>query len=153
MKIYILGSNAFMHKMVSITDELIAKGFDAFIIEDYRELVAGERQEQVANWESGEKAKVKRENDYFRKHYAHILESDAVLFVNDEKKGIPNYIGGNVLIEMGQAYVNNKKIFFLNGMPKGFTYNDEIEAMDPICLNGNLANLKNYIDREVKFQK
>lgn len=40
---------------------------------------------------------------------------------------------------MGQAHVNNKKIFFLNGMPEGLPYMDEIEAMDPVCLNGDLA--------------
>lgn len=44
-------------------------------------------------------------------------------------------------MEMGQAYVNNKKIFFMNGMPSGLPYMDEIEAMDPICLQGNLANI------------
>ena len=62
--------------------------------------------------------------------------------MNDEKHGIQNYIGGNVLMEMGQAYVNHKKIFFLNGMPSGLAYMDEIEAMDPICLNGDLSEIK-----------
>jgi len=38
----------------------------------------------------------------------------------------------NVLIEMGQAYVNNKKIFFLYDMPSELPNMDEIEAMDPI---------------------
>ena len=74
-------------------------------------------------------------------HYRNILESDAVLIVNLEKNGIQNYIGGNVLMEMGQAYVNNKGIYFLNDMPTGLPYIDEIEAMDPICLQGNLANI------------
>jgi len=63
------------------------------------------------------------------------------LIVNGEKHGIKNYIGGNVLIEMGQAYVNHKKIFFLNGMPSGLSCMDEIEAMDPICLHGNLNKI------------
>ncbi len=152
MKIYILGSNSFMHKMVAITDLLIAKGFNAFIIEDYRELVSGKRLGQIKDWDLGEKAKVKIENDYFRKHYAHILEAEAVLFINETKilkdgTEIENYIGGNVLIEMGQAYVNNKKIFLLNSVPTDIrlTYLDEIKAMQPICLNGDIDNLKLFI--------
>jgi hypothetical protein len=72
-------------------------------------------------------------------HYRNILASDAILVVNFEKNGIKNYIGGTVLMEMGQAYGNRKKIFFLNGMPAGLPYMDEIEAMDPVCLDGNLA--------------
>jgi hypothetical protein len=141
MKIYVLGSNNFMHKMVETTDNLIGMGIDAFIHPDYRELVNGKRNEQIKSWENGEKSKVKRDNDYFRQHYAHILESDSILIVNDTKNNIENYIGGNCLIEMGQAYVNNKKIYLLNGVPKGLSYVDEILAMDPICLNGDLDNL------------
>ena len=45
-------------------------------------------------------------------------------------------------MEMSQAYVNHKRIFFLNGMPSGLTYIDEIEAMDPICLNGDLNKIE-----------
>lgn len=99
----------------------------------------GEKTDIVEKWRRGERAEVKRENNYLREHYANILASDAVLCLNPEKSGVKNYIGGNVLMEMGQAYVNRKKIFFLDGMPQGLPYMDEIEAMDPICLNGNLS--------------
>lgn len=91
---------------------------------------------------------MKREYNTLRDHYARILESDAVLFVNGVKNGIEHYIGGNVLIEMGQAYVNNKKIFFLYGMPSGLSFQDEVDAMDPTCLFGNLENIKVYCQEE-----
>ncbi|MEX2405238.1 MAG: hypothetical protein WD579_01405, partial [Candidatus Paceibacterota bacterium] len=92
-----------------------------------------------------------RENNYLKVHYAHILESDAILVINIEKKGIQNYIGGNCLIEMGQAYVNDKKIYLLNNIPTNLPYVDEIEAMDPICLDGDLSNMLNDKKRICKF--
>ena len=46
---------------------------------------------------------------------------------------------------MGQAYVNNKTIFLLNGIPTDLPYLAEIESMDPICLNGDLSNIKKQI--------
>lgn len=52
-----------------------------------------------------------------------------------------NYIGGNCLMEMGMAYVNKKKIFLLNDIPQDVPYLDEIIAMDPICLRGNLKSI------------
>lgn len=144
MKIYILGSNSFMQKMVAVTDELISLGVNAHIADHYRELVAGTSkvQDLLTNKENVE---LKRSMNTFKLHYKNILESDAILIVNDEKRGIQNYIGGNVLIEMGQAFVNDKKIFFLNGLPEGSSYQDEIIALDPICLEGNLENIKKYL--------
>jgi hypothetical protein len=142
MKIYVLGSTHFKVRMVECKDELCKLGYDGWIHPHYEEFVRGERQEQLGRWMRGdptELANIKRENNYLRDHYEHILGSDAILVVNDEKNGVKNYIGGNVLIEMGQAYVNNKKIFLLNGMPEGLSYLAEIESMDPISLNGNLA--------------
>ena len=135
-----------MKEMVEVTNKLMALGIDSFIHEDYRDLVSGKKQHQIDAWVAGEKARIKKENDYFRQHYKHILESDAILIVNNIKNGVENYIGGNVLMEMGQAYVNNKKIFFLYSMPTELTYQDEIEAMQPICLNGDLEKLKNYAE-------
>ena len=144
MKIYVLGSSTFMKTMVDSKNQLCALGYDGWIHPHYEAFVRGERQEQIKRWHDGERAALKRENNYFRDHYKHILESDAVLIVNLEKHGIKNYIGGNVLMEMGQAYVNDKKIFFLNDMPSGLSYMDEIEAMDPICLSGNLGNIERW---------
>ena len=141
MKIYVLGSTSFMKEMVDATNQLCVLGFDGWIHPHYEALVRGEKNDHLARWQNGERAALKRENNYFHEHYKHILESDAVLIVNGEKHGIKNYIGGNVLMEMGQAYVNHKKIFFLNDMPLGLSYMDEIEAMDPICLLGDLSNI------------
>ena len=141
MKIYVLGSTSFMKKMVDAKNQLCVLGFDGWIHPHYEAFVRGEKPEHIARWQNGERAALKRENKYFHEHYKHILESDAVLIVNGEKHGILNYIGGNVLMEMGQAYVNHKKIFFLNDMPSGLSYMDEIEAMDPICLLGDLSNI------------
>ena len=140
MRIYVLGSNHFMNEMVDVKNRLCALGFEGTIHPDYEAMVRGDMPEKL-NMVQNERARVKREYNTFRDHYAHILDSEAVLFVNAEKNGVKNYIGGNVLIEMGQAFVNNKRIFFLNGMPSGLSYMDEIEAMDPICLHGNLENI------------
>lgn len=130
-----------MEEMVSVKNRLCDLGMDGRIHPHYEAMVCGELPERLQRLQKGERVAVKREYDTFRDHYARILESDAVLFVNAEKNGVKNYIGGNVLIEMGQAHVNNKKIFFLYGMPTGLPYMDEIEAMDPVCLNGVLGDI------------
>lgn len=140
MKIYVLGSTSFMHEMVQAKNDLVALGFDGWIHPDYEAFVRGEKK-SILEKSKTEHAAVKRENNYLKVHYQHILASDAILIVNGEKNGIANYIGGNVLIEMGQAYVNEKTIFFLHGMPTNLPYNAEIESMDPICLHGELSTL------------
>ena len=145
MKIYVLGSTAFMHSMVKARDDLKKIGLDGWIHENYDLLVAGKLQQVDDGATSREKADRKKQFDYLRVHYKHILASDAVLIVNEAKNDINSYIGGNVLIEMGQAYVNDKKIFFLHGMPKDLPYLDEILAMDPICLDGDIKNIKQYL--------
>ena len=141
MKIYVLGSNHFMKDMVACKNKLLELGYDGWIHPDYEAFVRGEKEEHLKRWANGERATLKRENNYLKVHYQHILESDAILIVNLEKNGIKNYIGGNCLMEMGQAYVNNKRIFLLNDLPKESTYIDEIEAMDPVCLHGELKNI------------
>ena len=140
MKIYVLGSTSFMHEMVQAKNDLIDLGFDGWIHADYEAFVRGEKQ-SILDRAKTEHAAVKRENNYLKVHYKHILESDAILIINSEKNGIKNYIGGNVLIEMGQAYVNDKVIFLLHDMPIDLPYCAEIESMDPICLHGDLTNI------------
>lgn len=144
MKIYVLGSSHFMHTMVKCSVELRELGFEGWIHPDYEAFVRGERQDIIDRWKNGEEAALKREQNYYKSHYKHILASDAILIVNSEKNGVKNYIGGNVLIEMGQAYVNDKKIFFLHDVPDKSPYLDEIIAMDPIPLKGDLKNLHGH---------
>jgi hypothetical protein len=79
--------------------------------------------------------------DAIKRHYDLITASEAILVVNVEKKGVANYIGGNTFLEMGFAYVLGKKIFLLNPIPE-VSYRDELLAMHPIILNGDLSNLK-----------
>lgn len=141
MKIYVLGSTSFVKEMVNAKNQLCTLGHKGWIHPHYEAFVRGEKKEHLRRWQNGERAALKRENNYFHEHYKCILESDAVLIVNGTKHGAENYIGGNVLMEMGQAYVNYKKIFFLHGMPSGLPYMDEIEAMDPVCLMGDLRNI------------
>lgn len=144
-KIYVLGSNSFVHEMVKSKNKLIELGFDGWIHQDYEDHVNGKKKAfPDKHGIPGESADFKRAHDYIRQHYNHILQSDGILIVNLEKKGIKNYIGGNCLMEMGQAYVNGKKIFLSHSVPNESAYLDEILAMDPICLNGDLENIKKY---------
>jgi hypothetical protein len=138
MKIYVLGSNTFVREMVQAKNDLIAMGLAGWIHPDYEAYVEGTKNLVAHDAPQSEKAEMKRTHNYFRVHYQHILESDAVLIVNGSKNGVDNYIGGNALIEMGQAYVNDKSIFLLHDIPQDFPYTAEIVAMDPICLHGQL---------------
>ena len=145
-RIYVLGSNSFVIKMVECKDKLVDMGYNGWIHQDYDDHVKGKvKAIPDTHGLPGESADFKRAHDYINQHYRHILESDIILFVNDEKKGIKNYIGGNVLMEMGMAYVNNKKMFLLNEIPSESAYLDEIKAMDPIPLHGDLKNIAKYI--------
>lgn len=69
-------------------------------------------------------------------------EGDAILVLNYDRKGIKNYIGGGTFAEMSLAYYLNKPIYFLNSIPKKLPYTTEIEAMEPIILNGDLEKIK-----------
>lgn len=67
---------------------------------------------------------------------------DALLVLNRfEKKGRKNYISGCSFLEMGFAYALNKKIFLFQGMPD-VTYKDEILAVRPKVLGGNLSKIR-----------
>ncbi len=137
MKITICGSSIFAKQMVEYRDQLIGLGHEVSLHEHYVRQAKGEMKDLIGRMER-EHALVKKEYDYIRYHYNEIVNSDAILVLNFDKNGIKNYIGGNTLMELGFAYVSNKKIFLLNRIPD-ISYKDEIEAMEPVILNGNLS--------------
>lgn len=143
MKIVICGSNAFRQQMVDYQEKLEQIGHEAIIHPHYIQFVKGGRRDILDRIDKGEHAQVKKENDYIRWYHRAIKNSDAVLILNFKKRDIENYIGGNTLMEIAFAYVNNKNIFLINPIPSKLNYKDEIEAMEPIILEGDLSRLYN----------
>jgi hypothetical protein len=86
-------------------------------------------------------------NDYHKKaelmraHFDEVDKADAILVVNNQKHGVDNYIGGNVLMEMAIAFHQGKLIFIQNEVPKESAYLEEILGMQPVVLHGKAADL------------
>jgi hypothetical protein len=72
-----------------------------------------------------------------RGHFEEIVKSDAILVMNYEKIGKPNYIGPNVLMEMAIAFYLHKPIYVLNGESEDSPLIDEILGLQPIFLEGD----------------
>ena len=144
MKITIVGSSAFRKDKVRLYDELKELGHEPVIHPHYIESVKEGRTDIMDRIDNGEHAQLKIENDYIMWYYNAIVSSDAILVVNIEKNGQKNYIGGNVFLEIGFAYVNKKKIFLYNKYPskEECKYLDEIKAMQPIIINQDLNKIK-----------
>ncbi|HPT08201.1 MAG TPA: hypothetical protein PLE28_00700 [bacterium] len=127
--------------MLEYRDKLSSLGHEPIIHPDYELFVNGEKQELWSQISSGEHYKAKKSQGYIKWYYDAIVNSDAILVLNFDKKGIKNYVGGNTLMEIGFAHVNNKKIFLLNEVPEDVSYFDEIKAMTDIVLDGNLEKI------------
>jgi len=133
MKIAICGSMSFAKEMILVKKELEKRGHIIIIQDDVEDHANGKILDED-KWK-------KLEIDPLKNYYKEIHNSDAIIVINIDRKGITNYIGGNTLIEMAFAYVLNKKIFLLNPIPK-LSYEDEIFAMKPIIVNNNLDLVK-----------
>lgn len=86
-----------------------------------------------------------KKSAFIKKHFLKVERGDAILVLNYEKHGVTNYIGGNVLIEMGVAFYLGKTIFILNDVPKESSFYEELVGMNPIVLHGALNNLKKHL--------
>lgn len=129
MKITICGSMVFAKEMLEIKQKLEKQKHIVVVPKNVEKYVNGTI--NIENkWE-------KIELGVFQLYFQEIKKTDAVLIINKDKNNIQNYIGGNSLIEMAFAHVLHKKIFLLNPIPV-MSYTDEIEAMKPIILKGNL---------------
>ena len=127
---------AFAQKMIDIKKQLEKAGHTVYISE-FAELFLGktEKEKIVLN------RKNVLENNAIREHWEKIKESDAILVLNYERKGIPGYVGGNTFLEIGFAYILNKTIYLLYPAPNISFYKAEIEGMTPVVLNGDLAKI------------
>ncbi|MEO7617858.1 MAG: hypothetical protein ABIS59_03375 [Candidatus Saccharibacteria bacterium] len=76
----------------------------------------------------------------FAETAAKVAAVDAVLVLNFENNGQTNYIGGATFLEVYDAFIAGKKIFFYNPLPDGMLY-DELNGMDPILLENDLSKI------------
>lgn len=133
MKIVICASMSAIIKIIEVQRELELLG---------HEVVAPANLDRhlAKTFSSGESTAEKIKDDLIKGYFKEIKGSDAVLAVNEDKGGVANYIGGNTFLEIGFAHVLGKKVFLLNGIPT-VSYRDELVAMRPIVLNGNLRKI------------
>lgn len=75
-------------------------------------------------------------------HFDEVRKADAILVVNDEKKGIAGYIGGNVLMEMSLAYFEGKPVYVLNQVDVDHPFYEEVIGMNAIILDGDITKIK-----------
>lgn len=83
-------------------------------------------------------------------HFSKVEWSDAILVINNEKRGVKGYIGGNTLIEMGLAFYLKKPIYLLNPVSSELLYKQEVMGMKPILLEGKLELIEKN-SKKIKF--
>jgi len=127
---------AFSKEMVEIANQLRQHNHEV-ILPRHTEEYANRTLTGETSYES---TKNKIDHDLIRDYYEEMKLCDVVLIANIDKNGISNYIGGNSFLEMGFAHVLNKKVFLLNDIPD-MIYTDEIKAIQPVILNGDLLKI------------
>jgi hypothetical protein len=122
--------------MVEIEDQLMKLGHEVVLPDFTHEFAEKGIDDHIGD----ESAKNKIEHDLIRGYFEIIKQGDALLAINEDKKGIKNYIGGNTFLEMSFAHVLNKPVYLLNPIPE-VSYVDEIIAMGPIVLDNDLSKI------------
>jgi predicted RNA-binding protein with PUA domain len=136
MKIVVCGSMTFAKQMVEAEKELQRLGHGVVLPRFTHEYAKMDTLEKMHSESAANKVKYGLIKEYFEE----IKRGDAILVLNGERHGVPNYVGGNSFLEMAFAHVLNKKIFLLNPIPE-MGYKDEMLAMQPTILNGNLSEI------------
>ena len=145
MKIVICGSISFTPKIKEIADKLKKRGHSVEIPFYSQKILSGEISleefERIKQQNGDLGFRKQSQEDLIKRYFRLIKKADAILVVNLDKRGVKNYIGGNTFLEMGFAYVLNKKIFLFNDIPD-MLYKDEIRAMKPIIINRDLNKIQ-----------
>ena len=136
MKIFIACSKYFYDRIMPIKEELEKRGHEIALPNCFDNPFEEERFKQMSA-----KEHIKWKAMMMRKDKDNIEPQDAVLILNFEKKGIPNYIGGATFLEVYKSWELGKKIFFYNPLPN-CSFTDELIGINPIIINGNLNLLK-----------
>jgi len=136
MKIFIACSKHFYSEIKEVTDVLQEAGHEVSYPNSYEDPFMEEKLKGM-----GSEDHIKWKSMMMWKDEDNIEPQDAILVLNFEKKGIPNYIGGATFLEIYTAWKMGKKIFFHNPLPS-CSFTDELKGINPIVINGNLGLIR-----------
>lgn len=134
MKITICSSLKFWDEIQNLRDQLEELGHTVYM---------PIKAEGVDYWEEDGSKRIaaKKTQELISEHMEKIENSDAILVTNYTKRETENYIGANTFLEVGYAHHMGKKIYFLNPIPDQPYIREELEAVSPVVLNGNLSKI------------
>jgi len=136
MKIFIACSKHFYDKIPEIQEELEAEGHQVAMPNSYDKPFQEEEQKA-----KGLEAHVQWKAEMLRRDKQNIEPNDAILVLNFQKNGQPNYIGGATFLELYKAWEMDKKLFLYNPIPQNIL-TDELTGFNPTILNGDLSRIK-----------
>jgi hypothetical protein len=136
MKIFIACSKHFYDRIPEIIEVLEPMGHILAMPNSYDEPMKEEEMKLLSPEEH-----IKWKSAMLKKDKENIEPNDAILVLNYEKGGQPNYIGGATFLEIYKAWELGKKIFLLNPIPDNLL-KDELTGFNPKVLNGNLEVLE-----------
>ena len=140
MKIMLICSTSCYDKVAGVKEKLESMGHSVIVPNSYDAPVTNDDNKEMSEEEYLEFFKT-----MFHMSRDKIKEVDAVVVLNYDKvkngKTLSNYIGASTFLEMYEAFMNNKKIFMMNGYPDNLLY-DEIKGFGPIIINEDLSKVK-----------
>ncbi|MBU1129508.1 MAG: hypothetical protein KJ949_02670 [Nanoarchaeota archaeon] len=136
MKIFVCCSKHFYSSAKPFLEELEKKGHKITLPNSYEDPFKEEKMKKKSVEEHR-----KWKSEKLKEQVKKIKNNSAILVLNFEKKGIKNYIGGATFLEIYEAWKMKKKIFLFNHLPN-CSFTDELKAINPIILNGDLSKIK-----------
>ena len=136
MKIFIACSKYFYDRIPQIKLELESLGHEVSLPNSYDEPLKEEEMKK-----KGLEAHVAWKSEMLRKDETNIQPNDAVLVLNLQKNGQPNYIGGAAFLEIYDAWRLEKRLFLYNPIPDNI-FRDELTGMNPTVLNQDLTRIR-----------
>jgi hypothetical protein len=138
--ITICSSSSFYKQAVELQEELAARGFEVLVPTMAEEMKAKNNFERqnYQPWLTDPTAYGVKA-DLIHKHFDKVAKADAILVLNGEKHGMNNYIGGNVLMEMGLAFHLGLPIVIFYDVPEESKFMEEIRGMLPVLLKGDIT--------------
>lgn len=136
MKILIACSKHFYHKIPDIHQTLHQSGHEVSMPNSFDQPFKEEEMKSISpeehqKWKSSMLAKDKE----------NLEPVDAILILNFEKHGQPNYIGGATFLEIYKAWELNKKIFLYNPIPENLL-KDELLGFNPTIIEQDLTKIQ-----------